>query len=68
MGITLFGLYFTEKNYSGEMTHKSPELILELNLRDGHTYTLLPSVRAEDNQTCADYTESLRRERARYEW
>ena len=42
---------YREDVYSGKMVHKSPELILELNLRDGYTYTLLPSIRAQDNQT-----------------
>lgn len=37
--------------YHGAMVHKSPELILELNLREGYTYTLLPSVRASKSMT-----------------
>ena len=49
-------VFYREDVYSGQMTHKSPELILELNLRDGYTYTLLPSVRAEDNQTWRRFT------------
>ena len=37
--------------YSGTQVHCSPELILTLNLRDGYTYTLLPSVRVDKGVT-----------------
>ncbi len=37
--------------YSGSQVHRSPELILTLNLRDGYTYTLLPSVRVDKGVT-----------------
>ena len=44
-------VHFRDEVYQGAMVHKSPELILELNLRDGYTYTMLPSVRAANNTT-----------------
>ena len=49
---------YREDIYSGKMTHKSPELIVELNLREGYTYTLLPSIRAEDKQTWRRFTQA----------
>ena len=44
-------VYKREEIYEGEYIQRSPELVLELNLRDGYTYTLLPSIRAEKEQT-----------------
>ena len=40
-----------ESLYQGPCVGDSPELILELNLREGTTYTLLPSARADPGQT-----------------
>jgi predicted AlkP superfamily phosphohydrolase/phosphomutase len=40
-----------EALYEGPCVSDSPELILELSLRDGYTYTMLPSIRAEAGQT-----------------
>ena len=42
---------YREDLYQGEQVHRSPELIVELNLREGYSYTLLPSIRAEKGQT-----------------
>ena len=42
---------YREELYQGEQVYRSPELIVELNLRDGYSYTLLPSIRAEKGQT-----------------
>lgn len=42
---------YREDVYNGAMVHKSPELILELNLREGYSYTLLPSIRAGKQET-----------------
>jgi len=42
---------YREDLYQGDQVHRSPELIVELNLREGYSYTLLPSVRAEKGQT-----------------
>jgi len=40
-----------ESLYDGPCVNDSPELIIELALRDNYTYTLLPSARAEPGQT-----------------
>lgn len=40
-----------EELYDGACVQDSPELIIELALRDNTTYTLLPSARAEPGQT-----------------
>ena len=37
--------------FEGHHVHRSPELILELNLEHGYTYTLLPSIRVEKGTT-----------------
>lgn len=37
--------------FEGHHVHRSPELILELNLENGYTYTLLPSIRVEKGTT-----------------
>ena len=37
--------------FEGDYVHRSPELILELNLEHGYTYTLLPSVRVAKGTT-----------------
>jgi predicted AlkP superfamily phosphohydrolase/phosphomutase len=40
-----------ESLYEGPCVDDSPELIIDLALRDGYTYTLLPSARAAPGQT-----------------
>ncbi len=40
-----------EDLYWGDHVHRSAELVLELNLREGYSYTLLPSARACRGQT-----------------
>jgi predicted AlkP superfamily phosphohydrolase/phosphomutase len=40
-------VYRREEIYTGEAVHLSPEIILGLGLRDGYSYTLLPSHRAQ---------------------
>jgi len=40
-----------EELYDGPCVSDSPELIMELNVRDGYSYTLLPSARAQAGQT-----------------
>ena len=43
-------IYHRDELYWGEHVERSPELILELNLRDKYSYTLLPSQRAKRGQ------------------
>lgn len=40
-----------ESIYSGEAVGLSPDLVIELNMVDGYTYTLLPSARVPAGQT-----------------
>jgi predicted AlkP superfamily phosphohydrolase/phosphomutase len=40
-----------EEIYEGAAVDEAPDLVIELALRDGHSYTLLPSGRAEPGQT-----------------
>ncbi|MDP6933167.1 MAG: hypothetical protein QGG40_09635, partial [Myxococcota bacterium] len=40
-----------EQLYHGPCVERSPELVLELNLREGYTYTLLPSARVPPGTT-----------------
>lgn len=44
-------VWHREDLFEGAYVHRSPELILELNLEHGYTYTLLPSVRVEQGTT-----------------
>jgi predicted AlkP superfamily phosphohydrolase/phosphomutase len=44
-------VYHRSELYDGAFCSRSPELILELNLREGYSYTLLPSQRARKGQT-----------------
>ena len=37
--------------FEGHHVHRSPELVLELNLEHGYTYTLLPSIRVDKGTT-----------------
>ena len=44
-------VHHRDELYWGEHISRSPELILEMNLRDGYSYTLLPSQRARVGST-----------------
>ncbi len=44
-------VWYRDEIYQGEEVYRAPELILELNLREGYSYTLLPSLRANSNET-----------------
>jgi predicted AlkP superfamily phosphohydrolase/phosphomutase len=44
-------VYTRESLYDGPCVGSSPELIVELALRDGYSYTMLPSARAAPGQT-----------------
>ena len=52
--IPVKSVQYRDDVYSGAMVHKSPELILELNLREGYTYTLLPSIRGGTARNMAE--------------
>ena len=44
-------VYRREDLYDGPCVARSPDLVIELALRDGYSYTLLPSLRAAPGQT-----------------
>lgn len=44
-------VYTAAELYDGDALDEAPDLVLELALRDGHSYTLLPSGRAAPGQT-----------------
>ncbi len=44
-------VYRREELYEGDRVKDSPEVIVELNLRDGYSYTLLPSARVQKGTT-----------------
>ena len=44
-------LWLREDLYEGPCVARSPDIVMELNTRDGYTYTLLPSMRAAPGQT-----------------
>ncbi len=45
------GVWTREELYEGDHVELSPDLVLELSLRDGYSYTLLPSARAPRGTT-----------------
>ena len=44
-------VHYRDDIYDGAAVEKSPEVILELNLRDNYSYTLLPSSRSRKGET-----------------